>query len=85
MSSTTPSSPSYSTWSPSRTGWLIAIRIPATKLPSVRCEAKPITTANTAEEARSPPAIARTPGITSSADRRPTKMIAAVMPRRRTR
>ncbi len=39
----------------------------------------------TAEEASSPPATARTCGITSRADSRPTKKIVAVMLRRRTR
>ena len=85
ISSTTPRAPSYSTRSPSRTGWLIAIRSPATKFPSVRWEAKPITTAITAEEARRPPAIARTPGITSSTEKQPTKRIVTVIPRRSTR
>ena len=62
-----------------------AIRIPATKLPIVRWLAKPITSPSTAEEARTPPAIARTCGITSSADITPTKTIAATIVRRRTR
>ena len=41
ISSTTPSTPSTVTRSPSRSGCVNAIRMPATKLPSVRCEAKP--------------------------------------------
>ena len=65
-----------STRSPSRSGWENAIRRPAMKFPIVRCAAKPTTIPSTAEEARIPPAIARTCGITSSAERTPTKMIA---------
>ena len=69
ISSTTPSTPLTSTQSPSRRGWVIAIISPATKFPSVRCEAKPMIRPRTAEEASSPPATARTWGITSRAER----------------
>ena len=68
ISSTAPSTPLTSTQSPSRSGCVIAIMRPATKLPSVRCAAKPMISPSTAEEASSPPATARTCGITSSAE-----------------
>ena len=69
--------PATSTSSPSRSGWLIAIRIPATTLPIVRWLAKPITSPITADDASTPPATARTCGITSSAEMTPRKTIAA--------
>ena len=47
------------------------------KLPIVRWAAKPTMSPITAEEARMPPATARTCGITSSAERMPTKTIAS--------
>ena len=75
ISSTTPRVPATSTSSPSRSGWVIAIRSPATKLPIVRWLAKPITRPITADEASTPPATARTCGITSSADMTPRKTI----------
>ena len=52
ISSTTPVVPSTSTRSPIRSGCVNAIRIPATKLASVRCAAKPSTSPRTADEAR---------------------------------
>ena len=67
--------PATSTSSPRRSGWVNAIRMPATKLPIVRWLAKPITSPITAEDARTPPATACTCGITSSADITPTKTI----------
>jgi len=67
------------------TGWLIAMSRPATKLPSVRCDAKPMITPSTADDASSPPATARTCGITSMAEKKPTTRIEALMLRRRTR
>ena len=85
ISSTTPFVPCTSTSSPSRSGWEIAIRTPATTLPIVRWLAKPITSPITAEDASTPPAIARTWGMTSSADMTPTKMITAKSVRRSTR
>ena len=85
ISSTEPSTPPTSTQSPSRSGCVIAIISPATKLPSVRCEAKPMISPRIAEEARRPPATARTWGITSSAESRPTVTIAAAIVRRSTR
>ena len=42
-------------------------------------------TPSTADDASRPPATARTSGITSSAEKKPTKRIAAVTERRRTR
>ena len=66
-----------STRSPSRSGCENAIRIPAIAFPSVRCAAKPMTSPITADEARMPPAIARTCGMTSSAESTPTKTIVA--------
>ena len=48
--------------SPSRSGWVNAITIPATKLASGRWAARPTTRPTIAEEARSPAAIARTWG-----------------------
>ena len=74
MSSTTPSVPSITTSSPSRTGCVNAISRPATKFPSVRWEAKPTMIAITADEASSPPATARIWGTTSSAESSPMKM-----------
>jgi hypothetical protein len=62
-----------------------AIRIPATALPRTRWLAKPITNPITADDASSPPATARTPGITSSAESTPTKTTVATIARRRTR
>src|SRR5919198_1041081 len=85
ISSTTPRVSSIVTSSPSRTGWGNAISSPATKFPSVRCEAKPTMIPSTAEEARRPPATARTSGMMSSADRIPTTITAALTLRRRTR
>jgi hypothetical protein len=67
------------------TGCESANRIPATKLPSVRCAAKPTMIVSIAEDASSPPATARTCGITSSADSTPTVTTAASTPRRKTR
>ena len=55
------------------------------KLPSVCCEASPMITPRTADDASSPPATARTCGITSRAEKRPTTRIVAVTARRRTR
>ena len=46
----------------------------------VRCDAKPITMPTTADEARRPPATARTCGITSSAESSPTTADDARMP-----
>jgi hypothetical protein len=85
ISSTTPETPATSIQSPRRSGWVMAIISPATKLPSVRCEAKPRMRPRTADEASRPPATARIWGITSSAERRPTVTIAAVIERRSTR
>ena len=56
ISSTAPSTPPTSTQSPSRSGCVIAIITPAMKLPSVRCEAKPMITPITADDASRPPA-----------------------------
>ena len=50
-SSTTPSSAPTATRSPSRTGWLMAIMIPATKFASVLRAAKPIARPSTADDA----------------------------------
>ncbi len=80
-----PSVCSTTTSSPRRTGWVNAINSPATKFPSVRWEAKPMMIPSTAEEARSPPATARTCGMTSSAESRAMKMITVVTLRRTTR
>ena len=55
------------------------------KLPIVRCAAKPSTRPSTADEARIAPATARTCGITSSAERTPTKTIVEKIERRRIR
>ena len=55
------------------------------KLPIVRCAAKPSTRPITAEEARIAAATERTCGITSSAERIPTKMIVVKIERRRIR
>src|SRR5258708_1414955 len=85
ISSTTPAVPSTSMASPRRTGWVNAIESPATKLPRVCCAARPITIPSTADEARMPPAIARTCGMTSSGERTPTNTIAATIVRRATR
>src|SRR4029453_11125046 len=52
--------------------------MPATKLPSVRCEAKPTMIPITAPEASSAPATARTCGNTSSAERTATTTITAI-------
>jgi len=84
ISSTVPATPPTSTSSPSRIGCVKAIIRPATKLPIVRCEAKPITRPSTADEARRPPATALTCGITSRADITPTTTIVVVIVRRRT-
>ena len=78
ISSTTPSTSSTTTVSPRRSGCENAIRIPATALPIVLCAAKPITSPMTAEDARMPPAIARTCGMTSSAESTPTKTIVVI-------
>jgi hypothetical protein len=51
----------------------------------VRWLAKPITRPITADEASTPPATVRTGGITSSAERIPTKTMAAISVRRNTR
>ena len=75
ISSTAPSTPPTSTQSPSRSGCVNAIISPATKFPSVRCEAKPMIRPRTADDASSAPATARTCGITSSAESRPTATI----------
>ena len=85
ISSTMPRAPPTSISSPIRTGCVNAIMSPAMKLPSVRCAAKPITIPSTAEEARIAAATARTCGITSSAERTPTKTIVATIVRRRIR
>src|SRR6266508_2146084 len=85
ISSTTPGVFSTTTPSPSRRGCVNAIRRPATKFPRVLCDAKPTTIPSTADDASRPPATTRTWGITSRADRRPTKMIAVVTLRRATR
>ncbi len=55
------------------------------KLPIVRWAAKPSTRPSTADEARMAPATARTCGITSSAERTPTKTIVMKIERRRIR
>ena len=85
ISSTAPDTPPTSTQSPSRSGCVIAIISPATKLPSVRCDAKPMISPRIAEEASRPPATARTCGITSRAESTPTVTIIAVTARRSTR
>src|SRR6185437_7411612 len=85
ISSTVPGMPSSSTRSPSRIGCVKAISRPATKFPIVRCEANPMTIPSTADEASSPPATARTCGMTSSAERTPTRMTTVVTVRRKTR
>ena len=85
ISSTTPASSPISTQSPSRSGCASAIRIPATKFASVDRAAKPTTSPMIAEDARIPPATARTSGMTSSADRTPMNTINATSARRRTR
>src|SRR4051794_35830271 len=63
----------------------MAIRIPAMKFPSVCCDASPMITPRMAVEASRAPATARTCGITSRAEKRPTTMMIVVMARRRTR
>jgi len=73
------------TRSPSRNGCANAIRTPETKFDSVVCAANPITRPRIAEEASRPPATARTAGITSNAERIPTKTIEDMIVRRRTR
>ena len=85
ISSTVPAVSSISIRSPRRIGWVNAISSPATKFPIVRCEANPITIPSTADEARSPPATARTCGITSSAESSPIMTTAVVMLRRKMR
>ncbi len=55
------------------------------KLPIVFCAAKPSTSPSTADEARIAAATARTCGITSSAERTPTKTIVVKIDRRRIR
>ncbi len=71
--------------SPRRSGCVIAIISPATQLASVERAAKPITRPITAVDASSPPATARTCGITSSAERIPTIQMIVVIVRRSTR
>jgi len=85
ISSTTPSVSSTRTRSPSRSGCAEAIRIPATKFESVVWAANPMTRPRIAEEASRPPATARTAGITSSAERIPTKTTENMSVRRSTR
>ncbi len=53
--------------------------------PIVRWAAKPITSPSTADEARIPPAIARTCGMMSSAEKTPTNTIVLMTTRRTTR
>ena len=55
------------------------------KLPSVCCDARPMITPRIAVEASNPPATARTWGITSRAENRPTVTITTVIARRSTR
>ena len=85
ISSTWPVSLSTRTRSPSRSGWAIAIRMPATKFESVRCAAKPSTSPSTAVDASTPPATVRTGSSVSSAERTPTVTITEVIVRRSTR
>jgi len=85
ISSTVPTSSPITTSSPRRTGCVKAIRIPAMKLPSVVRAANPMMSPMMAEEASRPPAIARTCGITSRAERTPTTTIAVMTVRRSTR
>jgi hypothetical protein len=82
---TVPEAPATATLSPSRSGWANATRIPATKLESVVCAARPTTSAITADEARMLPATACTAGKTRRALRTPTAMITARTLRRTTR
>ena len=49
------------------------------KFPSVCCDASPRITPRTADDASSAPATARTCGITSSAEKRPTTMMVVVI------
>ena len=85
ISSTTPHVPLTWTLSPSRSGCEIAISSPATKFPSVRCEAKPTMIPITAPEASTPPATARICGIVRSAEKKPTTSTVLITARRSTR
>ena len=84
ISSTVPAAVPTSTWSPRRSGWVKAIRIPAIAFESVDWAAKPRMRAITADEARIEPATAWTSGITRSAERTPTMTTPTTTVRRMT-
>ena len=77
MSSTTPYCSSTNTQSPTRSGWVTASMIPATKLASVWRAAKPRIAAAIAPEASSDAASRLMPSNWASATATPMTMIAA--------